>query len=164
MPQSPGTADGNPESVNIRRAVPSDVSSLTPLRVALWPESSSDHHGNELQSILDGTLHTVMPMVIFVAEKSGRILGFLEAALRSTADGCDQRHPVGYVEGWYVIESHRAQGIGRALLCAAENWAREQGCREMASDADIDNTLSHRVHQASGFTVTGRSILFRKAL
>ena len=34
----------------------------------------------------------------------------------------------------------------------------------MASDADINNTLSHRVHQASGFTIAARSILFRKTL
>jgi aminoglycoside 6'-N-acetyltransferase I len=154
----------NAQSINIRRAVPSDVASLTPLRTSLWPESSSDHHADELQSILDGTLHTVMPLVIFVAQENDALLGFLEAALRSTADGCDISCPVGYVEGWYVIASRRGQGIGRALLHAAENWARQQGCREMASDADIDNTLSHSVHQAEGFTVVGRSVLFRKSL
>jgi aminoglycoside 6'-N-acetyltransferase I len=154
----------NAQNISIRRAVRSDVTSLTPLRIALWPESSADHHANELQSILDGTLHTVMPLVVFVAEVNHTILGFLEAALRSAADGCDISHPVGYVAGWYVIESDRGQGIGRALLRAAENRAREQGCREMASDADIDNILSHRVHQASGFTVVGRSVLFRKPL
>jgi hypothetical protein len=49
-------------------------------------------------------------------------------------------------------------------LCAAENWARQQGWREMASDADIDNLLSQRVHLASGFTIAARSIPFRKSL
>lgn len=105
-----------------------------------------------------------MPLVIFVAEENREILGFLEAGLRSIADGCDVGRPVGYVEGWYVIESRRGQGIGRTLLRAAENWARKQGCREMASDADIENALSHRVHEASGFTVTARSILYKKSL
>jgi aminoglycoside 6'-N-acetyltransferase I len=152
------------ENINVRRAIPSDVSSLTPMRIALWPESSAVQGANELQLILDGTFQTVMPLVIFVAEENATIVGFLEAALRSTADGCDVSCPVGYVEGWYVIASRRGQGIGRALLHAAENWAREQGCREMASDADIGNTLSHRVHQASGFTVVGRAVLFRKPL
>ena len=154
----------NAQNINVRRAVPSDVTNLAPLRTSLWPESSFDHHACELQSILDGTFPTVMPLVIFVAEENNTILGFLEAALRSTADSCDLARPVGYVEGWFVAESHRGRGIGRALLQAAENWARQQGCREMASDADIDNTLSHRVHQASGFSVVGRSVLFRKYL
>jgi hypothetical protein len=49
-------------------------------------------------------------------------------------------------------------------LRAAEAWARAQGCREMASDASIENRLSQRVHEASGFTVTARSILYRKSL
>jgi aminoglycoside 6'-N-acetyltransferase I len=152
------------QNFRVRPAIPSDVASLAPLRTSLWPESSSAHHAGELQAILGRTFQSVMPLVIFVAEQNGVILGFLEAGLRSTADGCDLSCPVGYVEGWYVVESRRGQGIGRALLRAAENWAREQGCREMASDADIDNTLSHRVHEASGFTVTSRSVLYRKSL
>lgn len=152
------------QNIAIRRAVPSDVDNLTPLRLTLWPESSADHHASELESILDGTLHTVMPLVIFIAEENNTLLGFLEAALRSTADGCDVTCPVGYVEGWFVIASRRGQGIGRALLHAAENWARLQGCHEMASDADIDNTLSHRVHHSCGFSIAGRSVLFRKSL
>lgn len=124
-----------------------------------------EHHSEELSEILAGTLRSVMPLLIFVAtDASGSVVGFLEAGLRSCADGCDVSRPVGYVEGWFVMESHRAQGIGRALLSAAEDWARAQGCREMASDADIANTLSQRVHEASGFTVAGRSVLYRKSI
>ena len=149
----------------VRLANPSDVAALAPLRTSLWPESPIEHHQAELSAILDGTSKRVYPLYIFVAEEGdGTIVGFLEANLRSTADGCEERLPVGYVEGWYVIEARRGQGVGRALLRAAENWARQQGCREMASDADIDNTLSHCVHEASGFTVTARSILYRKSL
>jgi len=151
-------------NLRVRLAVPSDVAVLVSLRTALWPESPSTHHASELHAILAGTFQSVMPVVVFVAEQDHAILGFLEAALRSTADGCDVSCPVGYVEGWYVIEARRGQGVGRALLRGAENWARQQGCREMASDADIDNTLSQRVHEASGFTVTARSVLYRKSL
>jgi aminoglycoside 6'-N-acetyltransferase I len=149
----------------VRSAVAADSPQLAELRTALWPESSSAEHQRELQAIFAGTFQTVLPMTIFVAEhRDGRVLGFLEAGLRSCADGCDPSEPVGYVEGWLVVESRRGQGIGRALLSAAEDWARAQGCREMASDADIANTLSQRVHEASGFTAAGRSVLYRKPL
>ena len=148
----------------IRQAILSDWSQLAELRTTLWPESSATDHARELQAILSGNFRSVMPLTIFVAERTGTILGFLEAGLRSCADSCDVSHPVGYVEGWFVVESHRGQGIGRALLTAAEDWARAQGCREMASDADIANTLSQRVHEASGFAVAGRSVLYRKSL
>jgi len=34
----------------------------------------------------------------------------------------------------------------------------------MASDTDISNTVSQRVHEASGFTVSTRGVLYRKPL
>jgi aminoglycoside 6'-N-acetyltransferase I len=49
---------------------------------------------------------------------------------------------VGYIEGWFVYEALRNRGIGKELMRAAEDWAREHGCREMASDTWIDNEES----------------------
>jgi aminoglycoside 6'-N-acetyltransferase I len=106
-----------------------------------------------------------MPLVVLVAEaKDGGLAGFLEVGLRSYADGCEASHPVGYVEGWYVVENWRRQGIGAELLRAAEDWARNQGCIEMASDTAIDNAVSQRAHEALGFEVAERSVLYRKTL
>ena len=90
--------------------------------------------------------------------------GFLEAGLRSHADGCDPSRPVGFVEGWFVAEVHRQKGVGKQLLSAAEEWARGRGCREMASDTQIDNALSQQVHEALGFKVVDRCVHYRKAL
>lgn len=106
-----------------------------------------------------------LPLAELVCDAGdGTLLGFLEVGLRSHADGCDPVRPVGYVEGWYVAGSHRRQGIGAQLLRAAEEWARSKGCREMASDALLENEVSQRAHQALGFTVAARSVLFRKSL
>jgi aminoglycoside 6'-N-acetyltransferase I len=103
-----------------------------------------------------------MPPVVLVAEaKDGGLAGFLEVSLRSYADGGEASHPVGYVEGWYVAENWRRQGIGAELLRAADDWARSQGCIEMASDTAIDNAESQRAHQALGFEVAERSVLYR---
>src|SRR6202012_258397 len=83
------------------------------MRNALWPDSSVEHHTEELAPILAGKPPGIMPLVYFVAEApSGDVVGFVEAGLRSTADGCDWARAVGYVEGWYVAESHRRRGIG----------------------------------------------------
>ena len=151
--------------VHIRLGRPDDCEQLARLRAALWPESSAEEHAKELVSILGGTPLGVMPMVELVAEASdGRIVGFLEAGLRSYAEGCDESRPVGYVEGWFVEEEFRRHGIGAALLAAAEVWARAQGCIEMASDTTIDNDTSQRAHEALGFEVAGRSVNYRKRL
>jgi aminoglycoside 6'-N-acetyltransferase I len=138
---------------------------LAELRTALWPESGVAEHFAELQRVLGGESLATLPLVIFVAEDSqGALCGFLEAGLRSHADGCDPSKPVGYVEGWYVAESHRRQGIGAALLRASEGWARSQDCRELASDTQLTNTLSQRVHESLGFEVAERAVLYRKRL
>lgn len=105
------------------------------------------------------------PEAVLVAEKDDQtLIGFLEVGLRSHADGCDVRTPVGYVEGWYVSPNYRGKGIGAQLLAAAQDWARAQGCIEMASDTQWDNHLSQRVHAALGFEITERSVNFRKKL
>ena len=119
----------------------------------------------ELGLILAGKAPGTLPLVVFVAEtRDGTLVAFLECSLRSHAESCNPSCPVGYVEGWYVAKEHRRKGIGKSLLAAAEEWARRQGCVEMASDAVIDNTLSQDVHQRLGFKVVERSVLFRKAL
>ena len=150
---------------HIRPARPADRDPLAQLRHALWPESSASDHANELALILAGKPPGILPATIFVAEANdAALLGFLEAGLRSHADGCDPSHPVGYVEGWYVVESRRRHGIGAALLRAAEDWARTQGCTEMASDTQLENVLSQRTHTSLGFQIAERSILYRKPL
>lgn len=149
----------------IRQAEQSDCEQLAALRTALWPESPIEEHARELELILAGHAPGILPLIEFVAEGAdGKLFGFLEAALRSCADGCDRVLPVGYVEGWYVAESHRRQGIGTMLLEAAENWARTQGCAEMASDCIIDNLTSKRAHAALGFEIASTTVNFRKKL
>ena len=126
------------------------------MRHLLWPDSSVEEHRRELEAGL--------PAINFVADANGSLIGFVEAGLRSHAEGCDPARPVGYIEGWFVRDTFRHRGVGRALIAAAENWARAQGCREMASDALIDNVASERAHQALGYEVVERSVHFRKPL
>jgi hypothetical protein len=81
--------------------------------------------------------------------------------VRACAEDCDTR-PVGYVEGWFVDPDVRRQGVGRALVAAAEHWAATQGCHEMASDAAITNQVSIDAQKALGFEESSRAVHFRK--
>jgi aminoglycoside 6'-N-acetyltransferase I len=101
---------------------------------------------------------------VFIAEREdGSIAGFVEVGAREYADGCETA-PVGYIEAWYVDTDVRQQGYGRALLEAAESWARSRGYSEMASDAQIDNDVSLAAHRNSGYEVVDRVVQFRKDL
>jgi aminoglycoside 6'-N-acetyltransferase I len=141
------------------------VDQLARLRAALWPKSSAEEHAREVTAILGGEPPTTMPLIIFIAEAKDKMLvGFLEVDLRSHADGCNPSRPVGYIEGWYVDASYRQRGIGRKLLIVAEDWARSEGCVEIASDTWIDNQVSQTVHEASGYEVVDRCVHYRKTL
>ena len=152
-------------NIHVRLAQPADRPSLADLYHALRPKGPVEEHSRELEAILSGKPPGTLPLVVFVAEAIDHsLLGFIEVGQRSHADSCDPALPVGYVEGWFVVEGHRRSGIGKKLMAAAEDWARSQGCAEMASDTQIDNTLSQRVHQLLGFQIVERAVLFRKPL
>src|SRR5579875_237496 len=129
------------------------------MRCALWEDCPEEQQVREMEENVSSDVDQV-----FVAERpGGGLCGFLEAAVRSRANGCDST-PVGYIEGWYVDEDVRRQGVGRALVEAAEAWARSRGCRQMASDAELWNDVSHQARGAIGYVETGRLVLFKKDL
>ena len=143
----------------IRRTTPADRSEWLRLRRLLWPGADPEGLAREL----DGILQEARTQV-FVAERpGGGLCGLLEAGTRPYADGCDTS-PVGYIEGWYVDEDLRGTGIGRLLVAEAEDWAREQGLHEMASDTAIANESGLKAHLALGYKEKEHLIHFAKAL
>lgn len=150
--------------IEVRPVRPEDCQALVELRAALWPDCPLEEHEREIEGQLSGAGPYPFPTVLLVAVMGGEVAGFLEADLRSHADGCDATIPVGYIEGWFVAESYRGQGVGRALVAAAEQWARELGCVEMASDTWIDNEGSIQAHRALGYEEVDRCVNFRKKL
>ena len=52
---------------------------------------------------------STLPLLVFVAEADGKVVGFIEVGLRSHADGCDARRPLGFIEGWYVEPQQRGR-------------------------------------------------------
>jgi aminoglycoside 6'-N-acetyltransferase I len=150
--------------VRIRLGVPADLETVTRLCAALWPDEPVAEHEVHAASILSGRPPGSMPLDLLVAEIEGEIVGFIEVGLRSHADGCDERQPVGFIEGWYVEPRHQRRAVGRTLMAAAEKWARSQGAHELASDTWIDNEPSQRAHEALGFEVVDRCVNYRKSL
>jgi aminoglycoside 6'-N-acetyltransferase I len=129
------------------------------MRAALWP----DEDAQALASELDGFLADPT-QVAFVAERQdGGLCGFAEASIRKFANSNDES-PCAFLEGWWVDEDGRRNGIGRALVAAVEDWARGQGFSELGSDALLDNVDSHRAHRALGFEERERVVYFRKWL
>jgi aminoglycoside 6'-N-acetyltransferase I len=143
----------------VRAIVKSDRDEWVRLRHALWPGSLSDHD-QETRTFFEKVQETP---VVFVAEAEGRLVGFLELDYRKYAPGC-RSSPVAFIEGWFVEPQKQRQGIGRALMNAAEAYARAHGHDEIASDAEIDNVKGITAHSRLGFEEIERVVYFRRSL
>ena len=150
----------NPRQFTVRPLRETDLDDWFRLRKMLWDATADDDHKEEMIDILD---HHESQLVLFADDGSGRLIGFLEASIRPFVEDCETDH-VGYLEGWYVEPQFRKLGIGRELVSQAEQWARQKGCSEMASDAEIGNDLSLAAHQNLGYRETSRLVHLRKDL
>ena len=145
----------------IRRVTTDDAGAWLRMREALWPDETGSH-AQEIQDFLAGRLN--MPLEVLLAvDDAGTRVGFVELSIRSYAEDC-MTDRVAYLEGWYVVPGARRQGIGAALVRAAEAWGRAQGCTEFASDALLDNDVSAAAHAALGFEETVQIRCFKKQL
>ena len=143
----------------IRKAASEDLSSAAELAALLWPEAGKEELEQEFRDLLkDGGC------ALFLASEGGRDIGFAQCQLRHDyVEGTDSS-PVGYLEGIYVREDSRRRGTARALLRRCEDWAARLGCREFASDCELENGESLAFHLTNGFREANRIICFTKPL
>lgn len=142
------------------QADPASLDGWVALRQALWPASPPDRLRREAERWLDGRRRLAM----LALPADGAVAGFAEASLRhDPVNGCETS-PVAFLEGIYVTPCWRRQGVAGALVAAVAGWGRANGCRELASDADIANRLSQAMHRALGFEATERVVFFRRRL
>ncbi len=146
-------------SFTIRRATPEDKPQWVRMRQGLWPDAPLQYLNFDLDELLaDGDA------AVFVASDSdGKLIAFIEAGLRGYGEGCETS-PVGYIEAWYVDPHVRGQKLGRELVGVAEQWAREKGMTEMASDTWLENDVSIQAHLRMGYAEAERLVHFVKRL
>ena len=132
--------------------------------LSLYPDSVESDHASSVDAFLARAAHDeLLPSEVFTIDRDGGGLGgFLELSVRNYAEGCDGETP--YVESWYVDPDLRGTGAGKLLMQAAEEWAREHGYTELASDTELSNDASQRAHAALGFEEVERAVHFRKPL
>jgi aminoglycoside 6'-N-acetyltransferase I len=146
--------------MHVRQVKTRDEAEWMRMRDVLWPGLNARTHETDMD---DFRSDQATQMVFVIDRENGRLGGFLETGTRRYADGCETS-PVGYIEGWYVDPDLRRAGWGRALVQAAEAWARSCGYAEIASDCLLENDVSLKAHTALGFEETERLIHFRKSL
>jgi len=140
----------------IRRAVPADAAGL----VALAQEVGGEPEGwlismDEWRSAADERRYLratrrTPHAAVFVAQAPEGLVGRLSVAR--------DPHPASFHVadlGLMVAASHRRHGIGRALLEAAENWAREVGVTKLELHVFPHNEPARALYEDFGFVQEG---------
>ena len=141
------------------RADPGEARLLSALVKIIWPE----HTLEELTGIITSYMSSENSAV-FAEIVDGEYAGAALCCLRHDyVEGCETS-PVGYLEGVSVREEYRHRGIAGKLVSECEQWAREKGCTEFASDCELTNTASLHFHLGIGFQEENRIICFKKML
>lgn len=133
------------------------------MRNRLWPDAGMLDLSREAVAFLTDPKQSMLDAAFIAEDDAGKTLGFIELAIRPFSDGCDSM-PVPHIEGWFVNESSRQNGVGRELMRAAEAWCVEHNFSELASDTELHNTASQHAHEKLGFEEVDRLVKFRKRL
>ena len=148
-----------------RKAEISDIDAITKLSMFLYNGNytKNTHEYDELyKSNQDDLINPHMAM--FLAFDHDDAIGFAHASLRYDYVEGTEGGNVGYLEGIYVTPGFRGNGIAKELVSMCENWSKEKGCAEFASDCELENTDSLAFHLKIGFTEANRIICFAKKL
>ena len=143
----------------IYRANSEDATAVARLAHNMWVSHTEAELAAEFAQLL-----ARKDAAVFLLHLDGKPAGFAQCQLRRDYVEGTESSPVGYLEGVFVAPEYRKQGHGAMLVNACEQWAKEQGCREFASDCELDNSESLAFHLHTGFQEANRIICFVKAL
>ena len=135
-----------------------DVPVAAELAGMLWPHHSREELEGELLSFIESG------GMVFLWMEEGNPVAFAQCGIRTDYVEGTHGGAIGYLEGIFVLEKFRRRGIGKVLLTACEEWAKEQGCEEFASDTELDNAEGLSFHSGAGFYEVNRIVCFVKNL
>lgn len=99
-------------------------------------------------------------VAVFVAERQGKVLGFLVAALAGNAPGLLPAR-YGFISDLAVDPHAKSGGIGRALLEATRAWFRSGGIDQIEARVPARNAVAQAFWRAVGATRTYEQMRLR---
>ncbi len=134
--------------LTIRPAVPADAQFLATLLAQLGYQTSPTSIPTRLEALRsDGGIALV------AVTDDGRVVGAASAAKHFTLHA---DHPTGYITALVTDTTVRRQGVGRQLVAALEQWARDAGCHRLSVTSAERRADAHVFYPSCGFPYSGR--------
>ena len=144
--------------MEIKKVTKNEIEQVAKLAVKMWDSSTVEVLSSDFEDYINNG------GAVFLAYRNNKAIAFAQCGLRYDYVEGTESSPVGYLEGIFVVEEERMQGVAKQLLNACQNYAKEQGCTEFASDCELGNKESLRFHLKTGFVEANRIICFTKKL
>jgi GNAT superfamily N-acetyltransferase len=148
------TSESIVDDMIIRSAQSEDVEALANLMAELGYPTSSEQMRRRFKAISDDPSNDTL-----VAEREGKVLGMVGLRIERSY-GSDDSYV--QIRDFVVCSEHRGKGVGRTLISAAEDWARQRGARDVMLTTHKRRTDAHRFYRSMGYEATGYR--FYKAL
>lgn len=148
-------AAGSREVSRIRRASVRDATAVARLCAQLGypvPDAVMDLR---LRQLLRSPRHRLV-----VAEQGAMLQGWATGELRLTVESGLRAEITGLV----VDAGARRGGVGRALVAALEQWAREQGCEQIVVRSNVARGESHPFYLRLGYARNKTQHVYRRLL
>lgn len=146
-----------PRALTVRPATLHDLESVVELRIALLREHAANPVYGRLREDAEERARPLYAAqlrspreVVLLAERDRRAVGILRCVETTGSPLLDPAR-YGYLSSAYVRPEARRSGVLRALLAAAERWARGRGLTEMRLHNASDNPLAAHTWEGLGF-------------
>lgn len=97
---------------------------------------------------------------IFVAACEDAVIGYIHAADYRLLYASPSKNILGIA----VSSRFRNKGVGRALLTAVENWAKESGCSSVRLTSGVERNSAHAFYRKCGYEFIKQQLNFKKIL
>lgn len=142
--------------ITVCRCIPIDYVELHALNINEMGYSSSEEQTkSQLSKILTDTSNAV-----FVALYDDKVIGYIHGAEYNLI----YAEPMVNVLGIAVGAEYKKKGVGKALLSALEDWARERDIHSIRLTSGTVRTDAHVFYEKCGFIFKKNQRYFTKTL
>jgi len=139
----------------VRPAQPTDGNAMAALAEQLGYPCT----GTEVRKRLDDMKDPAQYGAFVAVRPQGELVGWIGAYVFRAIELA----PFAEISGLVVERTLRSRGIGKALLNAAEDWARKVGLPAISVNSSLTRELAHRFYVSNGYELVKTQKIFRKS-
>ena len=131
--------------INIRFAVPKDISEIIAINLKTLPEHYS--HSFFIELLIDS------PETFLVAELNNKIIGYIMCRTEHGFSTVKKMRfaKKGHIVSFAVLDNHRRKGIGKCLLEEAIRGMQSRKCSEAYLEVRTNNNAAIELYKNLGF-------------